>query len=178
MPTDGESSSSNAGSSSRTFLSPTSRATAHELRHNPQYMTADELAEHDGTRPDSMLLLALQSSTSGDIAILDVSAGSDYYAPGMPYHCFTGRDCSRAFSLTSLKPEHMHSNMKDASDAEWAVLDDWHKKLSAKYPMVGILLPACAEDEDDWRDVEEAHMSRAAGHVMAECSPPAVAVSS
>ena len=38
------------------------RATAQELRFNPQFMTADEIAVHDGlVTEDSMLLLALKT---------------------------------------------------------------------------------------------------------------------
>ena len=143
-------------------------ATAMELRYNPQYMTESELATHQGLRPDSMLLLALKSSTSAQATILDVSEGAlDYYGPGAPYHVFTGRDCSRAFSLTTLKPEHLHADMTDATREEWAVLDDWAEKLSAKYPVVGTLIPEAKpanpqtdrlarqedDEEDEWRMV-------------------------
>ena len=139
------------------------RANAQELRFNPQFMTADEIAVHDGVATkDSMLLLALKSSKCEQAMILDVSSSPDYYGPGAPYHVFTGRDSSRAFSLTTLKAEHIHADMTGATPQEWAVLDDWAAKLSAKYPVVGTLLaepqrPAkdCAEEEegalDEWR---------------------------
>ena len=114
---------------------------ARELRLNPQFMTHRQLRPHDGLGADSMLLLALRSSRSDRAVILDVSSGADYYAPGSPYHCLTGRDCSRAFSLTSLKPEHLHADMAEATASEWTVLDEWAEKLKGKYPTVGTLLP-------------------------------------
>ena len=139
-------------------------ATVQELRHNPQYMTASELALHTGLTAESMLLLAIRSSTCEQAMILDVSeGGADYYGPGAPYHAFTGRDCSRAFSLTTLEAEHQHADMSDATPEQWAVLDDWAKKLSAKYPIVGTLIPDPQpqetrtreedDDEDEWRVV-------------------------
>ena len=145
-----------AASSTSTYLSPEARATAHEMRFSPQYMTTQELAMHDGTQPDCMLLLALRCSAEPlSAAILDVASGADFYAPGGPYHFLAGRDCSRALSLTSFKPEHQHANMDEASDADWGVLDDWHKKLSAKYPTVGVLLPREKTALDAWRVVQE-----------------------
>ena len=67
---------------------------------------------------------------------------------------------SRAFSLMSLKAEDMHPNMQDASIKEWAVLDDWAQKLSAKYPTVGLLISgnsnaprAASAESDEWREV-------------------------
>ena len=123
-------------------LSPEARAQAHELRHNPRFFTAAELAQHDGVAPDAMLLLAIRSSRSEEAAVLDVSeGGTDFYGPGRAYHVFAGADCSRAFSLSSLAPEHRHGRMDDATEAEWRVLDDWHDKLAAKYPTVGLLMP-------------------------------------
>ena len=81
--------------------SASARAQACELAFNPLFMLASELREHDGRSEDGMLLLAIRSSCSDAAVVLDVSAGADYYAPGMPYHCLTGRDCSRAFSFAS-----------------------------------------------------------------------------
>ena len=150
---------SQKASSSWGGCSAAATATAHELRHNPQFMSVGEIAEHNGLGRDSMLLLALKSSKCEQAMILDVSSSPDYYGPGSPYHVFTGRDSSRAFSLTTLKPEHIHADMADATPQEWAVLDDWAAKLSAKYPTVGTLIAepqgpkACAEESalDEWR---------------------------
>ena len=137
-----ESSSSSSVDSSTTFKSAAARAAALELKSNPQFMTPADLAEHNGTKPDSLLLLALRCSASRHSAlILDVSEGDEYYGPGGPYPCLTGRDASRAFSLTASKAEHLHAEMSSATDEEWKVLDDWFNKLSAKYPSVGFVLP-------------------------------------
>lgn len=116
------------------------RALATEYKYNPRHMSAEELAEHDGTVHGRPLLLAFRSSEGDAPIIVDVSDGADYYAPSGPYHCFAGRDCSRALSLTSLRPEHLHGNMEAATASEWAVLDEWATKLTAKYPVVGSLV--------------------------------------
>ena len=122
--------------------SASARAQAKELKYSPQFFTEEQLAEHDGNGPESMLLLALRSSDSESPVVLDVeSGGESFYAPGNPYHVFTGKDCSRAFSLSSLAKEHHHGNMDGASETEWKTLDEWFEKLSAKYPTVGTLLP-------------------------------------
>tara|TARA_B110001452_G_C14993848_1_gene347437 strand:+ start:94 stop:636 length:543 start_codon:yes stop_codon:yes gene_type:complete len=121
--------------------SETALAQSDELKYNPQYMEERELRAHDGLGDDAMLLLALRSSHSDSAVVLDVSSGADYYAPGMAYHCLTGKDCSRALSLTSLKPEHLHADMSDATASEWNVLDAWFNKLTGKYPTVGTLRP-------------------------------------
>lgn len=134
-------------------------AQAKELRYNPLDMDASELlAQGRGLGADSMLLLALKSSRSERAVVLDVSSGADYYAPGMAYHCFTGRDCSRGLSLTSLKPEHHHADMSEATAGEWNVLDAWFEKLTGKYPTVGMLRQEAeeeldADDVDEWRTV-------------------------
>ena len=122
------------------------RAQAQELKCSPQFMTAKQLAEHDGTGPDSMLLLAIRSSNSSENPIiLDVEAGGEgFYGPGCPYHGFTGKDASRAFSKSSIKPAHWHGDMDGATASEWSVLDEWYTKLSAKYPIVGYLVSSSA----------------------------------
>ena len=141
--------------------SASARAQACELAFNPLFMLTSELREHDGQSEDGMLLLAIRSSRSDAAVVLDVSAGADYYAPGMAYHCLTGRDCSRAFSLSSLKPEHLHADMSEATDSEWATLDEWADKLTQKYPTVGFLMPDRPQapveelqvEDDEWRMV-------------------------
>jgi hypothetical protein len=119
-----------------------------------------------------MLLLAIKG------IILDVSTGVDFYHPGKAYHCFVGRDCSRAFSRCSLESSDLHSDLSDATDEERKTLDDWCTKLVAKYPTVGWLVevPAAAQrraavapraatptadgeaangaDDDEWRVVQ------------------------
>ena len=130
------------------------KAQAQELRFNPRYFTAAELAQHDGVAPDAMLLLAIRSSGSETAAVLDVSAGgSDFYGPGRTYHVFVGADCSRAFSLSSLAPEHRHGRMDGATQEEWQVLDDWHDKLVAKYPTVGLLEPMHSPSEGAYENL-------------------------
>ena len=139
---------------SSTYLSEAARAVALEARSNPQFMATDDLAMHDGTRPGGMLCIALRCTASPENAtILDVSTGGDFYAPGSSYHCLTGADCSRSFSLTNLDAEHRHADMSEASEAEWAVLDEWHEKLTAKYPTVGILLPSTSKKKLGCSDI-------------------------
>ena len=103
-----------------------------------QCMSASELAKHDGSTDSHQLLIALSCSrTPTKATILDVTSGANHYGQGCAYHMFAGRDCSRAFSLGSLDTEHLHGDMSNATSAEWQLLDQWHEKLTEKYPAVG-----------------------------------------
>merc|ERR1711908_259299 len=91
-------------------------------------------------KPDGMLLLAIRCRALDEVTVLDVSGGADFYGPGAADHLFTGRDCSRAFSLGSLDAAHLHGCMEGATESEWSLLYEWQSKLCAKYPTVGTLL--------------------------------------
>lgn len=51
--------------------------------------TQEELKEYDGTNPAKPIYIGL------DGFIYDVSKGSEFYAPGKPYHSLTGKDSSQ-----------------------------------------------------------------------------------
>ena len=60
--------------------------------------------------------------------------------PGGGYAVLAGRDASRALAKMDLNPANVVSPVKldDLSDGERKTLDQWHDKLSAKYPQVGV----------------------------------------
>jgi membrane-associated progesterone receptor component len=100
-------------------------------------ITAVELAQCNGLNTSKLYVAMRCSAEPHSAVIYDVSDGAEFYGPGGPYDCFAGRDCSRAFSLGSLSATDLHADMSQATMAEWLCLDDWHEKLSAKYPVVG-----------------------------------------
>ncbi|GBG25851.1 Membrane-associated progesterone receptor component 1 [Hondaea fermentalgiana] len=54
-------------------------------------MTAEELAQFDGSDPEAPLYLGIMGR------IYDVTSGREYYGVGRSYHHFVGRDATRAF---------------------------------------------------------------------------------
>ena len=72
--------------------------------------------------------------------VLDVTQGKSFYGPGGGYFALAGRDASRALARMDLGPANLDSPVRldDLSDKERQTLDQWHDKLSAKYPQVGV----------------------------------------
>lgn len=62
--------------------------------------------------------------------VFDVSAKRDTYGPGCSYHCFTGRDASRALGKSSLKEEDLLADYTTLDSAQLKVLDDWYTFFS------------------------------------------------
>ena len=86
--------------------------------------------------------------------VLDVSKGASFYGPGGPYEVLGGKDASRALAVMDMKGKAAWARdcairrIDDLSAEELKILDDWAKKLSAKYPTVGkIVEPATAESK-------------------------------
>lgn len=98
-----------------------------------------QLREHDGENDSKPPYIAL----CGDI--YDVSGASDFYGKGGPYHCFSGRDASRAMAKFSLDEADLaSSDVSDLGPFERSQLQDWVMKFKHYkcYPIVGKLSSA------------------------------------
>ena len=97
-------------------------------RVEPVALMCRRLEAYDGSDPTKPLLLSLRG------CVLDVTSGFGFYGPDMPYHCFAGRDASRAFAKHSLESEDVRSDLSGLDAAELEELEVWHSSLTAKYP--------------------------------------------
>ena len=87
-------------------------------------------------RVDAPIYVGLQGH------IVDVSyGGKEFYGEGGPYFCFAGIDASRALAKMSFKEEDLTStDLSDLTPEQKKTLDDWDKRLSSKYPIVGTII--------------------------------------
>ncbi|KAG0355796.1 cytochrome b5-like heme/steroid binding domain-containing protein [Gamsiella multidivaricata] len=93
--------------------------------------TAEELAKHDGTNADAPIYVAIKG------AVFDVSSKKEMYGPGAGYHCFAGKDASKALGKSSLKPEDCIADYSDLNETELKTLNDWVVFFEKRYPVVG-----------------------------------------
>jgi len=101
-----------------------------------------ELSEYKGLqevpagRVDAPIYVGINSH------IFDVSfGGKEFYGEGGPYFCFAGIDASRALAKMSFKEEDLTStDLSDLTPDQRKTLDDWDKRLSSKYPIVGTII--------------------------------------
>jgi hypothetical protein len=56
---------------------------------------------------------------------------------GGPYEAFAGRECARALALMKIDPSECNANLEGLEEKHLKTLDDWHKKFSTKYKIVG-----------------------------------------
>jgi len=75
-------------------MSPPAAALA-EPKDDP--FTPQELKKFDGSTVDTPIYVAIKGT------IFDVTHKRDTYGPGCSYHCFTGKDASRALGKSTLK---------------------------------------------------------------------------
>ena len=54
----------------------------------------------------------------------------DTYGPGGSYHCFTGKDASRALGKSSLKEEDLVADYSTLDQQQLKVLEDWYTFFS------------------------------------------------
>ena len=73
--------------------------------------------------------------------IFDVSAKRNTYGPGCSYHCFTGKDASRALGLGSLKAEDLLADYSTLDSSQVKVLDDWYTFFSCVAPLPPVIFP-------------------------------------
>ncbi|KAF9902113.1 hypothetical protein EC991_005282 [Linnemannia zychae] len=91
----------------------------------------EELAKFDGTKPEAPIYVAIKGS------VFDVSTKKESYGPGGGYHCFAGKDASKALGKSSLKPEDCVADYSGLDEKERKTLDDWFIFFEKRYPIVG-----------------------------------------
>ncbi|KAF9940179.1 hypothetical protein BGZ67_008220 [Mortierella alpina] len=93
--------------------------------------TPEELAKHDGTNASEPIYVAIKGK------VFDVSTKKEMYGPGAGYHCFAGKDASKALGKSSLKPEDCIPDYSGLDEKEMKTLDDWVVFFEKRYPVVG-----------------------------------------
>ena len=70
----------------------------------------------------------------------DVSAAPQLYGPGKTYHCFAGRDATKAFAKVSLEEADIASqDLTDLTPEELRILANWVEKYAGTYPVIATL---------------------------------------
>jgi membrane-associated progesterone receptor component len=106
---------------------------AEEEREPPKDFTVAQLRDFDGTKGKPIYV-------SLSLEVYDVSSGRDFYGEGSGYHCFAGREASRAMAKLSFDEEDLaNHDISDLGPFEKSVLDDWIQKFKhfKCYPIVG-----------------------------------------
>eukprot|EP01038_Epipyxis_sp_PR26KG_P011249 gene11249-15093_t len=95
--------------------------------------TIEQLRENDGSN-DKPIYIALRGE------VYDVSAAKEFYGEGSGYHCFAGRESSRAMAKLSFEEEDLASmDLSDLGVFERTNLEGWIQKFKHYkcYPIVG-----------------------------------------
>lgn len=95
--------------------------------------TIDQLRDYDGTNGKPIYI-----GLDGDV--YDVSGAPEYYGVGAAYHCFAGRNATRAMAKFSFEETELSNNtVSDLSPFEKSTLEDWVQKFKyfKCYPVVG-----------------------------------------
>lgn len=101
----------------------------------PRDFTVEQLRDFDGVKNEK-IYIAMRGE------VYDVSDAKDYYGVGSSYHCFAGRDASRAMAKLSFDEEELsNQNLDDLGIFEKDVLQNWIDKFKygKQYPVVGNL---------------------------------------
>lgn len=59
---------------------------------------------------------------------------------GGPYHCFAGKEVSRALALFSLAEEDCNGDLSGLDEDQLGHLDEWIAKFNRQYPIVGRIM--------------------------------------
>jgi membrane-associated progesterone receptor component len=106
-----------------------------EERTPPRDFTIEQLREFDGVNNEKVYI-----AMRGEV--FDVSDAKDFYGVDGSYHCFAGRDASRAMAKLSFDEEELcNQNLDDLGIFERDVLQNWIDKFKygKQYPIVGHL---------------------------------------
>ncbi|KAG0252954.1 hypothetical protein BG011_006630 [Mortierella polycephala] len=93
--------------------------------------THQELTQFNGTNADAPIYVAIKG------AVFDVSTKKEMYGPGANYHCFAGKDASKALGMSSVKLEDCVADYSGLDEKERKTLDDWYVFFEKRYPIVG-----------------------------------------
>ncbi|KAG0060162.1 hypothetical protein BGZ89_012498 [Linnemannia elongata] len=93
--------------------------------------TKEELAEHDGEKEDGTIYVAIKG------IVFDVTAKKAMYGPSGGYHCFAGKDASKALGKSSLKPEDCIADYSELTEKERKTMEDWYVFFEKRYAIVG-----------------------------------------
>eukprot|EP00210_Caulerpa_lentillifera_P007296 g6975.t1 len=93
-------------------------------------LTLAELAQFKGEN-DSSVYIAVKG------IIYDVTAAREFYGPGGNYHVFAGRECARALASMKIDESYCDDNLEGLDEKSLKILDDWIKKFTDKYPIIG-----------------------------------------
>eukprot|EP00919_Chromeraceae_sp_WS-2016_P000565 GHVR01001461.1.p1 GENE.GHVR01001461.1~~GHVR01001461.1.p1 ORF type:complete len:151 (-),score=42.98 GHVR01001461.1:319-771(-) len=97
-------------------------------------LTLDELSVYDGSNGVD-IYVALKGIVYN---ITSHENGRKLYGPGEGYHCFAGKDVTRALAKMSFdSKEFNQSEWTDLSEEEVVVLSNWINKYKLKYSIVG-----------------------------------------
>ncbi|KAG9316796.1 cytochrome b5-like heme/steroid binding domain-containing protein [Chiua virens] len=93
--------------------------------------TLRELAAYDGSDESKPIYVSIK----GDV--FDVTRKKDVYGKGGSYSIFAGKDGSKGFGMSSLKPEDAVPDYSTLPENELKVLEDWHSFFKKRYNIVG-----------------------------------------
>jgi len=99
----------------------------------PRDFSIEQLREFDGENGKPLYV-----SLRGEV--YDVSSARDFYGKGNAYHCFVGREASRAMAKLSFDEEVLsNTRLDDLNAMELDVLDNWIEKFKhfKCYPVRG-----------------------------------------
>jgi len=104
-----------------------------EEKEPPRDFTVEQLREFDGSNNNPIFI-----GLCGEV--FDVSNAADFYGLGSSYHCFAGRNATRAMAKLSFEEEDLSNpSVDDLGPFERSTLEDWYDKFRyyKNYPIVG-----------------------------------------
>jgi membrane-associated progesterone receptor component len=104
-----------------------------EKRDPPRDFTLEQLREYDGTNNKPIYVGLCRE-------VFDVTAADSFYGVGNAYHCFAGREATRAMAKLSFEEADLASlKDDDFGGFEKQTLEDWYNKFKhyKQYPVVG-----------------------------------------
>lgn len=104
-----------------------------EKRDPPRDFTVEQLREYNGTNKKPIYVALCRE-------VFDVTSSASFYGEGSAYHCFAGRESTRAMAKLSFDEVDLASlKNDDFGPFERNTLDDWYQKFKYYkcYPVTG-----------------------------------------